>query len=379
MRSHKRLRNYKNMAKKYKLKQLKLSSFKNFADLTYNVRSGRIFGRGSEGKTNLLSAISAMLVKKDLFGAKTNPLSKSVNACWVKAEWDIDGEKITSYRAWNRSFPDISTSGSVPNFDDRFFLYIFNPLFVFERSREELVDLLIETAYCRSDMLISYELPEDVGDVSKQIGQKISLSHTSKLKEIVEYCKWSLKSLMAEKQKIEKRIDQLRQSSDNTVFVNELENNLKKVSSNIEEERAKIGAVTEIKSCLLKSAVEKLNPTMILTRFDDCANITYNDRPLEQLSSSEKLSCGLDISNMIALAIDGNIPPTVIDNAAIYDLKNIDTELYQGLSQIITASYADVELCEYNPPYLTAMDQSWKKSTNADFQMEVFLRGIPYE
>ena len=352
---------------KYKIRTIKLHSFKNFDELTYNVSSGKIFGRGNEGKTNLLSSIAALVMKTEPDGKSIAPLSDGASAGWVSIEWDVDGSPIKSYREWRRANGGFLSSGEVPVFDRQEFFLIHNPLYIFQLSQADRNDILVDLVYKNKDVLLVDEISNDVYPWVKEYAERFGMADVVRLRRELHMQQEKLVLAAKASEKIK---HQLEVVSDPDMILN-MEEARAQNEREVRECQELIDTILIILDGLLSKAVEILNSKMILTRFDAIGNLSYNDMPLQRLSGSELLECGLDIANMVAGITKLNVPPTIIDNAAIYGKSDVDMDLYENLSQIITASYADVDLCEYDKNCLVALDRSWKTKTSNEFRIDV--------
>lgn len=353
---------------KYKIRTIKLHSFKNFDELTYNVSSGKIFGRGNEGKTNLLSSIAALAMKAEPDGKSIAPLSDGTSAGWVSIEWDVDGSSsIKSYREWRRTDGGFLSSGEVPVFDRQEFFLIHNPLYIFQLSQADRNDILVDLVYKNKDALLVDEISNDVYPWVREYAERFGMADVARLRRELHMQQEKLVLAAKASEKIK---HQLEVVSDPDMILN-MEEARAQNEREVRECQESIDTILIILDGLLSKAVEILNSKMILTRFDAIGNLSYNDMPLQRLSGSELLECGLDIANMVAGITKLNVPPTIIDNAAIYGKSDVDMDLYENLSQIITASYADVDLCEYDNNCLVALDRSWKTKTSNEFRIDV--------
>lgn len=360
---------------KYAVKKIRLHSFKNFRELTYNLNSGHLFGRNSEGKTNLLSSICALVLNQDMDGSRLLPLQEGVQSGWVDVEWIVDGKSVQTYREWRRTDSGFASTGTPPDFNRSEFLLIFNPRYVFEISHGERRDLITDLVYGDSHGNILDEIPEDIEPWVKKIAMEFGKINLLKMRSDIKKYRTELRVLAENKRKYEYQ-HEIVEDPDQSY---ELSNNINECKEEICRIQEYIDAIEIIENCLLHNAIEYLNPKMIMTRFTPEGKITFNDWGMDRLSCGEMLECGLDIANMVAGISKSHIPPTVIDDATMYGMSNIDTELYNNLSQIITASYADVDLCEYNNGCLVAVDQSWKVLVKEDFRMDVQIEMKPFQ
>lgn len=359
---------------KYAVNRIRLHSFKNFRELTYNVSSGKIFGRGSEGKTNLLSSISALVLNQEIDGSKIHPLTEGVQTGWVDIEWNAEGNTVQSYREWRRTENGYSSTGTPPNFDRLEFLLIHNPLYIFGLSHADRRDLLSDLAYKEIDTSLLSELSTDTEPWVKTFARDFGKLDIKRLRHLLKQNRADVKVLADEIKKLEAQIEVIEDPD----LMCDKTSDLDLCNEQLEKLQEQISAIQIIESQLLTNAIEYLNPKMILTVFTVDGRVLHNDRPMEYLSGSELLEAGLDIANMVAGIATGDIPPTVIDNAAMYGKSDIDTDLYSNLSQVITASFANVDLCEFDRGFLVAVDQSWKVLVHEEFRMDVEIEMIPF-
>ena len=359
---------------KYAVNRIRLHSFKNFRELTYNVSSGKIFGRGSEGKTNLLSAISALVLNQEMDGSRIFPLTDGAQAGGIDIEWKVDGATLQSYREWRRTDTGFASTGTPPDFDRFEFMLIHNPLYLFCVSHAERRELIVDMAYkdVKSDLLS--ELSADTEPWVKTFARNFGKIDTKRLRHLLKQSRADSKMIADQIKIIEAQMAVIEDPDILCEKSAELDN----CNNQLETLQETMSAIQIVESQLISNAIEYLNPKMILTSFATDGKIIHNDRPMEFLSGSERLEAGLDIANMVAGIATKGIPPTVIDNAALYGKSDIDMDLYSNLSQVITASYADVDLCEYNQNCLVAVDQSWKVPVQEEFRMNVQIEMIPF-
>lgn len=360
---------------KYAVKKIRLHSFKNFRELTYNLSSGHIFGRNSEGKTNLLSSICALVLNQDMDGSRLIPLQEGTQSGWVDIEWMADGKSVQSYREWRRSDTGFSSTGTPPNFNRSEFLLIFNPRYIFELSHAERREVITDLVYGDSTNNILDEIPVDIEPWVKKIAKELGRIDLVKMRSDMKKYRSDLKLLVENKKKYEYQHEVVEDPDQ----LYELSDNISNCKESIIMLQERISAIEIIECCLLNNAIEQLNPKMIMTRFTKDGKITFNEWCMDRLSGGEQLECGLDIANMVAGISKGDIPPTIIDDAAMYGMSDMGMDVYSNLSQIITASYANVDLCEYDNKHLVAIDQSWKVQVKEDFRMDVQIEMKPFK
>lgn len=359
---------------KFAVKKIRLHSFKNFRELTYNLSSGHLFGCNSEGKTNLLSSICALVLNQDMDGSRLIPLQEGIQSGWVDIEWMADGKSVQSYREWRRSETGFASTGTPPKFNRTEFLLIFNPRYIFGISHAERRELITDLVYGDYQGNLLDEMPTDTEPWVKKIAKNIGSVNLSQMRSDSKRYKAEFRTLVENKKKYEYQHEVV----DDPDRLYELSNNIDECKNAMRVAQEYIDALEIIEDCLLRKSIDILNPKMILTRFTPDGKITFNEWGMDRLSSGEILESGLDIANMVAGISKSNIPPTVIDDATMYGMADMDMEVYSNLSQIITASYANVNLCEYCNDHLVAVDQSWKVPVKEDFRMDVQIEMTPF-
>jgi hypothetical protein len=359
---------------KIKIKKLSAHFFQCFSDMTYNVHSGNVFGDSCSGKTSLLRAITACFVNTDLHGKKLIPLQTDAPAGWVKIEYDIDGESQEAYRTWMKTETGYSSSSSLcKTFHKNLFLAIANPMYVIQMDNADRLEFFVDFAYhdYRGDLLnvMTEDMPIEVQEFAKKFGS----IEISKLRTMTKMLKGDLKDLSLHRVTLETQIELMHELGVDCV---EKEEELNLVVAEIEEKFSTVRIIDKINNILIKSAIDKLNDELVVTHISDEGKIFYGDAPIEILSSSEKLDCGLELANATANRYE-IVPPTLIDDATAYGHTTIDGNLYKHLSQIITASYAKVDLCEHDNECLHGLDRTWKTPVTNSFRPEVQIELIP--
>jgi ATPase subunit of ABC transporter with duplicated ATPase domains len=353
------------------IKKITTKSFANLSELTYKVGSGQIFGRSGEGKTNLLTAITACFLNTGLDGKKIIPLPDDAKAGWVRIEYELDGEHKEAYRSWIRTETGFSSSTNVTKcLPKNLFLAIANPLYIFELSNGDRADLLIDWNYYDyigdlADVLPN-DLPQEVSVFLKNFG-KLSLFN---LRNKIRNLKDNIKANSSLKIAYDAQLDILANIPNMEDLIKDISAKNIAIQEEIQEAQAELRVIAYIEDELLKNAVQSINEGAMLTQFTESGEITFGNTPVNILSSGERLDCGLDIANVMA-SKHSFIPPTLIDNATANGHATIEKKFFPNLSQAITTSYANVDLCEYNSGYLRGLDKGWKVKALPNFRPEV--------
>ena len=362
---------------KIKLSKVTVHSFKNFHEMTYNVGSGQLYGRSGEGKTNLLNAIAACFVNSGIDGHKIAPLTDHATSGWVKIDYEADGESNETYRTWARTDTGCTSASSLGRtLNKALFLAIANPMYVFGLDNSERIDFLIDLKYHDAKQDLSAELGNDVPIEVSDFIQEINTLTLSKMRALAKDAKANMKSDIANKTIIEAQLAVLEDLNGVDDLVADLSAQAVLLDANIDNYQRTLRIVDKINSILLCNAIETANKGLTLTRFQEDGKITFGEQTVDKLSSGEKLDCGLDIANYVAGQYDF-VPPTLIDNATAFGHANVDIDTFPNLSQFITTSYANVELCEYNNGHLHGLDKTWKRKIATTFRPEVEIEMIP--
>ena len=357
--------------------KLTAKSFRNFNELTYKIGSGQVYGRSGEGKTNLLTAMAACFVNSGLDGKKLVPLPDDTKTGWVKLEYELDGEHQEAYRTWTRTDTGFTSSSSITKgVQKSLFLAIANPLYIFALDTSDRIDLLLDSHYYDFVGDLATEIPSSLASVEMsnfidEIG-KISLV---KLRGRAKDAKAELKANVALKAALDAKLDVLSEIVTASELKAELSEQLTTVQETIMKAQNSLRMIEHIYDILLKNAVEAINGKLYLTRFTEDGKVVFDEKAADRLSSGEKLECGLEIANAIAGRYN-LVPPTLVDNATAYGHSNIDLTLFPNLSQIIYASYADVDLCEHDKGHLWGLDKGWKVKAADNFRPEVEIEII---
>lgn len=361
-----------------KINKITVHSFKNFHELTYKVGSGRLYGRSGEGKTNLLTAITACFVNYGLDGHKLVPLPDDAKTGWVKIEYDADGESQEAYRTWTRTDTGFTAASSITKkMEKSLFLAIANPMYVFELENSDRIDLIIDSKYFNFKGDIANELGSDLPVNIVDFLNNYDDLTIAKLRNMLKQTRLNMKAAKKKHETINLQLLILEEVENAYELVADLSAQAIALESEIQKQEELVCVIESINALLLKNAVESINSELCLTRFTEDGHITFSDIPADRLSSGEQLDCGLDIANVIAGRYDV-VPPTIIDNATAFGHSNIDMSSFPNLSQIITASFADVDLCEHNNNMLYGLDKSWKNKAVSTFRPEVCIEMIPY-
>lgn len=368
---------------KFRIHEIKLHAFKNFPELTYSIASGKLYGGSGVGKTNLLNAISALFVNSSLDGSKIYPLMDEAKTGWVKITYsENDGMNKELYRAWQKTDTGCSSSNSLTKaINKSLFLSILNPLYVFSLETADRIEWLLNVKYStENDPIVTNEVHGDVSNIISGFVEKYGHMSLAKLNATLQKAKEELKKADAAKITLDAQIAILDGLIDPDA--QEKKQMLLETLDTINEVITKYTEIKEsilcIKNELVKKAAEDLNKNLGLTEILENGSIIYSGYPLSRISSSELMDCGLEIANMVAGRYN-IVPPTVIDNANAFGHDEIELSLYPNLSQIITTSYADVELSEYNNGFLYGMNRSWKKPVETTFRPEIKITMCPYE
>ena len=356
-------------------------SYKNFPEITYKVGSGRLYGRSGEGKSNMLSTVTACFVNCDMDGHKLVPLPDDAQTGWVKIEYEENGEFHEAYRTWTRSDSGFTSASSLTKkIDKSLFLAIANPMYVFGLDNSERIDFLIDVAYCnyKGNIIdeLSGDVPVEIMDFAKHFKDGITLPQ---LRNLAKKTRLDMKANKKQHETLDAQLLILEQVENSFEIVNELSAQVIALESQIQKQEEIIRVIDSINSLLLKNAIELIAPAFFITSFTDDGKILCSGVPADRLSSGEKLECGLDIANALAGRCD-IVPPTLIDDATARGHKDIDMTPFANLTQIITTAYADVDtLCEYHNGMLHGLDKSWKKPADTTFRPEVCIEMIPYD
>lgn len=359
-----------------KIKIVKISGhfFQCFPEVTYKVNSGMLFGDSCSGKTTLLRTIPACFINTGLDGKKLSPLSIDSNTGWVKIEYTADGEYHEVYRAWDRTATGFHSSSSLCKTPIKsLFLAIANPLYVLSLENSERLEFLVDYLYHNSTNELVDILPDDVSKEVYDFADDIGRVDISKLRNVAKMLKTNIKDLSCRRVTLDAQVIVLENME---IEHKELSAELDAVIEEIEEKTAKLRIIETINGYLLKNSIAAINEDLHDAKFSEDGKLFYGETPIEQLSSSEKLDCGLDISNATAGRYE-IVPPTLIDDATAFGHKEVDSSTYPNISQIITTSFAEVDLCEYQNDELHALDRSWKTSVEKTFRPEVVIEMIP--
>ena len=362
---------------KIKLSKVTVHSFKNFHEMTYKVGSGQLYGRSGEGKSNLLNAIAACFVNSGMDGHKIAPLTNGATSGWVKIDYEIDGESQETYRTWAKTDTGCTSASSLGRtLNKSLFLAIANPMYVFELDNSERIDFVIELNYYdfNNDLAseLGDDLPVEVVDFIKEI-DKVTLS---KLRGFAKAARSEMKSDISNKTLLESQLMILEDVNGVDDLVSDLTAQAVLIDANIQKNQRIIRIIDKINAILLNNSISKINSALAATRFQEDGRLTFCDLSIEQMSSGEKLDCGLELANYVAGRYDF-VPPTLIDNITALGHHNIEKNDFPNLSQIITTSFADVDLCEYSNETLYGLDKSWKQKVSTTFRPEVQIELYP--
>ena len=368
---------------KIKINEIRLRSFKCFHELIYLVDSGCIFGRDGDGKSSLLNAISACFLNCDMYGKKPHPLNVDAKNGWVKLCYDVQDEgdvkSLDMYRTWE--LREDTLHSNVSNritIHKSLFLAMLNPLYIFSLNNQERSELFRDLCYFdyQGDLIdeLHGDIPLDVMNYAKSIAP-ISIV---KLNALLSKAKDGIKKCSEEIIGCEHQLAIL-------VNIPEAENLYEDVKLKRDIASDELGEHENVKRCveiinsfLMSNARSFVEKSFSIAKLTEKGNIVYNDMPSEFLSAGERIDCGLEIANLIASRYP-LVPPTLIDDASACGHRNVDINDYPHLSQIITASYADVDLCEYNNNTLHALDKHWKTPAPKNFIPEVQIEMIPMQ
>ena len=359
---------------KIKISKISGHFFQCFSEVTYNVHSGMLFGNSCSGKTTLLKTIPACFINAGLDGKKLSPLSPDANAGWVKIEYTADGEYHEVYRAWDRTSTGFHSSSSLCKTPVKsLFLAIANPLYVPSLENADRVEFLVDYLYHNSTDELVNVLPDDVSREVYEFADEFGKVDASKLRNVAKMLKTNIKDLSGRRFTLDAQVVILENMN---IEHKEISDELDSVIDEIETKTATLRIIETINGYLLSNAIKAINEDLHDAKFSEDGKLFYGETPIDQRASSEKLDCGLDISNATAGRYEF-VPPTLIDNATAFGHKEVDISTYPNLSQIITASFAEVDLCEYGCDNLHALDRSWKRSIEQTFRPEVVIEMIP--
>ena len=366
---------------KIKITEIRLRSFKNFHELIYLVESGRIYGRDGDGKTSLLNAIPACFLNCDMYGKKPHPLNVDATNGWVKLRYNLDDndevKSLDMYRTWKMSEDSIHSSVSNRiTIHKSLFLAMLNPLYVFSLNNQERNELFRDLYYFdyTGDLLdeLYGDIPLDVVKFAKSISP-ISIA---KLNSLLSKAKDGIKKCNEEIVGCEHQLAILCNIPEAEDLYEDVKLKKEIAAAELAEHEQIKRSVDIINESLLSNARAFVEKSFSMAKLTEKGCIVYNDMPSEFLSSGEKIDCGLEIANLIASKYP-LVPPTVIDDASACGHRDVDLSNYPYLSQILTASYADVDLCEHNGNSLNALDRYWKIPAPANFIPEVQIEMIP--
>ena len=366
---------------KIKIKEIRLHSYKTFHELIYLVDSGCIYGRDGEGKTSLLNSISACFLNCDMYGKKPYPLNVNATNGWVKLCYDLeDGDEVKSldmYRTWKLSEDTLHSSVSNrTTIHKSLFLAMLNPLYVFSLTNQDRHELFRDLYYFdyTGDLVdeLYGDIPLDVINYATSIAP-ISIA---KLNSLLNKAKDGIKKCNEEIVGYEHQIAILSNIPEAEEVYEDVCLKRDIASAELKEHEQVKRCVDIINASLMSNARGFVEKSFSLAKLTEKGNLIYNDMPSEFLSSGEKIDCGLEIANLIASKYP-LVPPTLIDDASACGHRQVDINDYPHLSQIITASYADVDLCEHNNAMLHALDRYWKIPTPKNFIPEVQIEMIP--
>jgi predicted transposase YbfD/YdcC len=345
-----------------------------FSELTYEPKTGDIYGRSGEGKTTLLNMITEMFSNCTLYGEKPHPIAEGVNNAWMKFNIMVDDKEEEIYRTYKRTDTGYSSSTSCV-FCSKTMLPIMNPLYLLELANGDRNSAIINIVFDKKPIKLNDILDDDVRRDVKLLASKIDTITANKLitlrKELkdriknnqTEYCNMSIKrdafefaNAIEAKRSVEKEMSELHKE--------------------ILADSEKVSILTEIYDIILNNALNSINEKMNLTQLSPDM-VTYSGYSLNILSNSEKLLCGLELSNAIA-GMSDVVPPTLIDDALSYGVADIDLTMYSNLSQIFKTSYANVDLCEFSNNARYSLDMSYKTiCALEDFRPDLQIEMIP--
>ena len=365
---------------KLRLESVAIQNYKHFPRCVYNVGSGKIFGDSGEGKTNLLSAITSCFVNAGIDGKKTSPLPDDADAGWVKLMFTLNGEHQEIYRAWTRTATGVKSHSSMTQtIQKSLFLAIANPMYIFGLETADRHELLIDFKYFDYMGNIADELGADKSiDVVEFFKEYPQCTSIKQLRDLIKIFKTSIKDMSALKTTLEAQLEVLENVSNVDDLVQTLTEQLEETNKALTKSQRGLCATEQITSTLLKNAVDFINSKCCLTKFTEDGKITFSDKTIDRISSGERLECGLDIADAIA-SKSPLIPPTLIDNITSLGHFNVNIDLFPNLSQIISTSFAEVELCEFDGKQLHALDRSWTKVPPTMFRPEVEIQMIEIE
>ena len=353
------------------IKKIVTKSFGILSNCSYKVKSGQIFGRSCEGKTTLLTAFTGCFLNSRLDGKKLTPLPDHIDTGWVKIEYEVNGEQKEAYRTWTRKNEGISSSTSInEGIVKHLFLAIANPLYIFSIENSDRIDLLIDWHYFDYSKNLFDELPSDISDEIVDYAKSLGKISLYKIRTLMKDLKAEIKTNKALASALTSQMEILQNVENADTLKTELSEKSTELANSIAVAENNLRMLGYIYNQLLKNAVNALNPILCLTQFTEDGKVLYDSMPADRLSSGERLDCGLDIANAIASKYT-LVPPTLIDNATAFGHGTINKSLFPNLSQIITASYADVDLCELNGKYLSGLDKGWNVNAPKDFRPEV--------
>jgi hypothetical protein len=255
---------------------------------------------------------------------------------------------------------------------------MLNPLYIFSLNNQERNELFRDLCYFDYNGDLINELHGDIPlDVIKY-AKSITPISIVKLNSLLNNAKDGIKKCNEEILGYEHQISILESISEATDILDEIKSKKDVISDELKEHENIKRCIEIINTALVSNARTFVEQSFSMSKLTEKGGIIYNNMSSDFLSTGEKVDCGLEIANLIASKYP-LVPPTLIDDALSCGHSNADINDYPYLSQFITTSYADVDLCEHNVHTLNALDKHWKIPVPKKFTHEVQIEMIPMQ